>query len=75
MIFCNVTFEDGGQTYSYIADSDDYCEGDLVIVPAGQDNHEAVVIIESIEYHQVEDAPFPIEKTKHILRKYEDDDE
>ncbi|MDE7360430.1 MAG: hypothetical protein K2N38_00675 [Oscillospiraceae bacterium] len=75
LIFCNVTFEDGGQTYSYIADSDDYCEGDLVVVPAGKDNHEAVVIIESIEYHQADDAPFPIEKTKHILRRYEDEDE
>lgn len=75
LIFCNVTFEDGGKTYCYLADSDDYCEGDLVIVPAGHDNHEAVVIIESIEYHQAEDAPFPVEKTKHILRKYEDDDE
>lgn len=73
LIFCNVTFEDGGQTYCYIADSDDYCEGDLVIVPAGRDNHEAVVMIESIEYHQAEDAPFPIEKTKHILRRYEED--
>lgn len=75
LIFCNVTFEDDGQTYSYIADSDDYCEGDLVIVPAGRDNHEAVVRIESIEYRQAEAAPFPLEKTKHILRKYKDDDE
>lgn len=25
--YCNVTFEDGGQTYCYIADSDDYNEG------------------------------------------------
>ena len=75
LIFCKVTFEDGGQTYTYIADSDDYYEGDLVVVPAGQDNHEAVVRIESIEYRQAEEAPFPLEKTKHILRKFEDEDE
>jgi hypothetical protein len=30
-----------------------------------------VVRIVSIEYRQPEDAPFPLEKTKHILRKYE----
>ena len=74
-IFCNVVFEEGGQTYCYLADDDDYCEGDLVIVPAGSDNHEAVVRIESIEYHPDTEAPFPIDKAKHILRKYEEDDD
>lgn len=73
-IFCNVVFEDGGRTYCYLADSDAYCEGDLVVVPAGSDNHEAVVRIESIEYHSTEEAPFPIEKTKRIIRKYLDAD-
>lgn len=75
LIFCKVTFEDGGQTYTYIADDDDYCEGDLVIVPVGQDNYEVIVKIESIEYRQAENASFPLEKTKHILRKYEDDED
>lgn len=74
-IFCNVEFEDGGRTYCYLADSDEYCEGDLVVVPTGSDNHEAVVRIESIEYHSTEDAPFPIEKAKHIIKKYVDDTE
>ena len=73
-IFCNVVFEGGGRTYCYLADSDDYCEGDWVVVPAGSDNHEAVVLIESIEYHPEAEAPFPVDKTKHILRKYENDD-
>lgn len=70
-IFCNVIFEDGGRTYCYLADSDDHREGDLVVVPAGPNNHKAVVKIESIEYLQAEEAPFPVEKTKHILGKYE----
>lgn len=74
-VFCNVEFEDGGWTYCYLADSDEYCEGDLVVVPAGSDNHEAVVRIESIEYHSAEDAPFPIEKPKRIIKKYVDDTE
>ncbi len=50
-------------------------EGDLVVVPAGPDNHEAVVRIETIEYHSEDEAPFPVDKTKHILRKYEEDDD
>lgn len=71
LIFCNVQFEDGGSTYCYLADSDDYDEGDLVVVKAGKDNHEAVVRVESIEYHEAADAPYPIEKIKHILHRYE----
>ena len=68
--FCNVEFEEGGRTYCYLADSDEYSVGDLVVVPAGRDNHEAVARIESIEYHPAEEAPFPIEKTKRIIRKH-----
>lgn len=55
-----VEFEDGGQTYSYLADTDDYEADDLVVVPAGYDNRETVVRIVSIEYRQPEDAPFPL---------------
>lgn len=70
-IFCNVVFEEGGRTYCYLADSDDYCEGDLVVAPAGPENREAVVRIESIEYYSEDEAPFPVDRAKHILRKYE----
>lgn len=74
-IFCNVEFEDGGRIYCYLGDSDEYCGGDLVVVPAGPDNYETVVRSESIEHLSAEEAPFPVEKTKHIIRKYEDDTE
>ena len=70
LIFCNVVFDDRGRTYCYIADSDDYTEGDLVIVPTGPENRETVVRIESIEYHPAEEAPYPLKQIKHILRKY-----
>ena len=75
LIFCKVEFEEGGQTYTYLADTDDYEVDDLVVVPAGHDNREAVVRIESIEYRQPEDAPFPLDRTKHILRKYKKDED
>lgn len=73
IIYCNVSFEEFGKTYCYIADSDDYCIGDFVIVPAGVDNHEALVRIESIDYYSADKVPYPLEKTKHILRKYIED--
>ena len=36
-----------------------------------------MIPLEFIEYRQPEDAPFPLERTKHILRKYKkgEDDE
>ena len=75
LIFCNVEFEEYGRTYCYLADSDDYAVGDRVVVPAGPDNQETIVVIKSIEYRQPENAPYPVEKTKHILRKYGEDTE
>ena len=55
---------------SIAADDDSIEPGDRVIVPAGGDNHEAVVEVVKVEYFQPENVPLPVEKTKHILRKY-----
>ncbi len=73
LVFCNVVFHDGGGKYCYLADDDDFDIGDAVVVPVGQDNHEAFVRIESIEYHPAEDAPWPVDKIKHILRRFDAD--
>ena len=72
-IYCSVSFEEGGQTYSYLARDDSYAVGDRVVVPAGRENREALAQIESISYYAAGEAPFPVERTKYILRKYEDD--
>ena len=68
-IYCSVSFRGGYKTYYYITDDDSIEVGDLVIVPAGRDNHETVVEVEEIEYFSEEDVPLPIEKTKRIIRK------
>ena len=73
LVFCNVVFHDGGRKYCYLADDDDFDIGDAVVVPVGQDNHEAFVRIESIEYHPAEEAPWPVDKIKHILRRFDAD--
>lgn len=72
MIFYNVVFENGGKEYCYLSD-EEYDVGDLVVVPAGRDNHEAVVRIESIEYHPEDEAPFPVDKIKHVIRKFDEE--
>lgn len=72
LIFCNVEFQDGYKTYCYLADTDDYGEGDYVIVPVGNENCETVARIDSIEYHSKDEAPYPLDKIKHIIRKCEE---
>ncbi|NJP39698.1 hypothetical protein HCH52_01340 [Oscillospiraceae bacterium HV4-5-C5C] len=59
-----------GRTYCYLAGNEVYRPGDRVLVPAGPDNHETVARVVRVEYHQPEDAPYPLKKLKQILRKY-----
>jgi hypothetical protein len=47
---------------------------DTVLVPAGQDNHEAIVRIVAKNYYSAENAPFPVEKAKHIIRRIDEDE-
>lgn len=73
-IFCSVTFDEGYKSYYYLTDDDGIEVGDCVIVPAGKDNHEAVVEVVNIEYFTEENVPLPVDKTKRIIRKCTDDD-
>ncbi len=73
-IFCSVVFHEGYKSYYYLTDDDTIEIGDLVLVPAGKDNHETVVEVVRIEYFSKETVPLPIEKTKRIIRKCTDDD-
>lgn len=73
-IFCSVIFDEGYKSYYYITQDDSIEVGDLVLVPAGKDNHTAVVEIVNIEYFSEDDAPLPVEITKHIIRKCTKDD-
>lgn len=41
--------------------------GDFVLVPAGKDNHEAVVEVVNIEYFSEENLPLPIEKQRKLF--------
>lgn len=73
-IFCSVKFDGGGKSYYYITDDDSIEVGDYVVVPAGKDDHHAVVEVVGIEYFTENDVPLPVEKTKKIIRKCTDDD-
>lgn len=73
-IFCSVTFDEGYKSYYYLTDDDSIEVGDFVLVPAGKDNHTAIVEVVNIEYFSEEEAPLPVDKTKYIIRKCTDDD-
>lgn len=73
-IFCSVVFEEGYKSYYYLTDDDSIKAGDFVLVQAGKDNHEAVVKVVDVEYCGRENAPFPIERTKKIIRKCTEED-
>ena len=68
-IYCSVAFDDGYKTYHYIADDDSISAYDFVVVPVGKNNHETIARVEKVEYFSEENVPFPIEKTKHVIRK------
>lgn len=74
LIYCSVVFDDGPKTYYYRTEDDSLDAGDRVVVPAGKDNHLAIAEIVKVEYFLPESVPFPLEKTKMILRQYTEED-
>lgn len=69
--YLSVVFDDYEKSYYYISNLDDIEIGDFVIVPAGKDNREEIVEVVDIEYYDEDNAPYPTEKTKRVIRKYE----
>lgn len=74
LIFCSVVFEGGYKSYYYLTDDDEIEIGDEVLVPTGDDNQSSIAEVVNIEYFTEENAPFPLDKIKHIIRKCTDDD-
>ena len=73
-IYCSVTFGESYNTYDYLTDDDSIEVGDLVIVPVGKDNHQVVVEVVKIRYYQENKVPYPIYKTKKIIRKHTEEE-
>ncbi len=64
-----VRFLGNSTYYHYLADTDSYKESDKVIVPTGENNTETVGEIYYINYYEIDDVPYPVEKLKYIIRK------
>lgn len=65
--YCLVRPKNIGKSYFYIADEKISADS-YVLVPFGYENRLRKGIVESVEFHTEEDAPYPVGKTKRILR-------
>lgn len=70
--YCAVVYEDNPYPYHYRIEDTTLKIGDKVVVPVGNQNAEQVAEIVSIEQHSRLTVPYPIEKTKFVIKKYEE---
>lgn len=70
--YCAVMFPSALHPYHYKTDDETIQIGDKVIVPVGTNNEERMGTVVSIEKHLRVSVPYPVEKTKSIIRKCED---
>lgn len=66
--YCGIEFEDLQTVYSYISDLGEIPIGTYVEVPLGYKNTIRIGIVRYCGLFSEQDVPYPIEKTKHILR-------
>lgn len=73
--YCSVYFPGSyGKCYYYISDDPQIDFDDYVWVPVGEENEPKLAEIEDVDYFAPEDVPYPIERTKHILRRATDEE-
>lgn len=69
LIFCYVSYGGGGKTYCYLTEDDSLEVGDAVVVPVGDEERETMARIAKIAYFPPDNAPFPLERVKRVIRK------
>ena len=69
--FCKVQFKENGAGYAYLTGGLPLAVGDFVVVPVGNRNAEKTGRVTDIFVCSAQDAPYPPEKAKFVLRKSE----
>ena len=73
LMVCNVIFNSYGKSYQYLSDDESITPGDYVLVPVGLVQEEKAALVKSIRYYKMDDyTPYPLERTKKILRKLDE---
>ncbi len=75
--YCGVVFKDDSYPYAYISDMGYIDEGSFVKVPFGTNNELRIGTVDTCSPFMEKDVPYPVEKTKHIVRivEWEDPDD
>ncbi len=73
--YCGVALPFSSRPYSYRTDDETIKIGDTVIVPIGEDQKEMKGTVVSVGQFMRVAAPYPVEKTKFILRKINEETE
>lgn len=69
--FCNVQFEEDGATYAYLTGGISLKADDFVVVPIGDHQAEKLARVTEVFVCSTQNAPYPPEKAKFVLRKSE----
>ena len=69
--FCNVQFKEDGATYAYLTGGISLKAGDFVVVPIGDHQAERLARVTEVFVCSTQNAPYPPEKAKFVLRKSE----
>lgn len=69
--FCNVQFKEDGATYAYLTGGISLKAGDFVVVPIGDHQEEKLARVTEVFVCSTQNAPYPPEKAKFVLRKSE----
>ena len=69
--FCKVQFKEHGLGYTYLTGGISLKAGDFVMVPVGRYDAEKLARVTDVFVCSAQDAPYPPEKAKFVLRKAE----
>ena len=69
--FCNVQFKEDGAAYAYLTGGISLKAGDFVVVPIGDHQEEQLARVTEVFVCSTQNAPYPPEKAKFVLRKSE----
>lgn len=69
--FCNVQFKEDGAAYAYLTGGISLKAGDFVVVPIGDHQEEKLALVTEVFVCSTQNAPYPPEKAKFVLRKSE----
>lgn len=73
--YCGVEFSNGGKVYHYRTADLRMDVGDEVVVPVGASNYEREATVTTVAFCRWDDTPYPLEKTKEIIRLVSDKEE